>query len=289
MTTIFGLRLCVAVLISTAVLFTSTTTAEDIDGYWAFSDSSIEKIMSNYIEELKDEIEDPESIRGELENTFRNQYRRFETIGENKVIVTILFGHKSESAETGKPGITQYELLFEKLGTSDFKISNDQNPLMQGSVSKNQMDYTDIETGLEIKMRKVTRSELEMNLTEFHQELLKHTTPDGFIEPPEPPIIDPGDFFVTATLDKEPKIKESVPPVYPPELKRERIEGEVVLVFVVDEAGRARKIDVESSTDERFNQAAIEAVEATLFEPGEKDGKLVKTRIKLPISFTLRR
>ena len=274
------------ILIVTVTLMALTTSGEQINGYWTFTETSIEKIVSNYIEELKEEIENPDTFRSNLESSFENQYRKFEVTGENKVTVSIIHAEINETTDTRNPYITQHEFLYKGLGSSKFEISNDQSLLMHGILSKDLMDYTDIETGLQIQMRKISQEELESNLSEIQLLLLNYSMTDEFdyIQ-----LSDLDEFFVPAKLDKDPKIKKSVSPRYPPELKKERITGEVVLVFIVDEEGKPRNIEIGSSTDDRFNQAAIDALAATHFEPGEKDGKTVKTQLRLPITFTLKR
>ncbi len=89
-------------------------------------------------------------------------------------------------------------------------------------------------------------------------------------------------------LEKPPVPLVKVAPAYPPELKPSRIEGEVHLIFIVDEAGNVKRPKVSRSSNRKFNESAIKAIRQWKFEPGEKDGKKVKTRVALVMSFTLR-
>lgn len=95
--------------------------------------------------------------------------------------------------------------------------------------------------------------------------------------------------FEIADLDKPPVPLVRIAPVYPPELKRNRVQGTVNVVFIVDEFGNVKRPSIEKSTNREFNENALKAVRQWKFEPGEKDNKKVKTRVRLPLSFTLRR
>ena len=95
--------------------------------------------------------------------------------------------------------------------------------------------------------------------------------------------------FEIADLDKAPVPLVRIAPVYPPELKRNRVQGTVNVVFIVDELGNVKRPSIEKSSNREFNENAIKAVRQWKFEPGEKDNKKVKTRVRLPLAFTLRR
>jgi protein TonB len=95
--------------------------------------------------------------------------------------------------------------------------------------------------------------------------------------------------FEIADLDKAPVPLIKIAPVYPPELKRNRVQGTVNVVFIVDEFGNVKRPTIEKSSNREFNENALKAVRQWKFAPGEKDNKKVKTRVRLPLSFTLRR
>jgi TonB family protein len=58
------------------------------------------------------------------------------------------------------------------------------------------------------------------------------------------------------------------------------IEGVVVLDLIVDETGRAREITVVEGLDHGLTQAAIEALSACRFTPGERGGQRVPVRVR---------
>lgn len=95
------------------------------------------------------------------------------------------------------------------------------------------------------------------------------------------------DVFAVADLEKRPELMASVPPQYPPELRKARIEGLVTLVFVLDETGRVEDPRVESSTRPEFERPALEAVRKWKFRPGQKDGEPVRCYMRLPIRFRI--
>ncbi len=82
-----------------------------------------------------------------------------------------------------------------------------------------------------------------------------------------------------------PKAVYQAPPEYPDELVRQGISGKVTLVFVVDKSGRVKNIDIDETTDSRFNQAAIDALKKWRFEPGTKGGDPATFKLRQPMLF----
>jgi len=62
-------------------------------------------------------------------------------------------------------------------------------------------------------------------------------------------------------------VRVGIAPIYPPDLKRDRVQGVVDLVFIVMEDGSIAKLDVEESSSLAF---AIEAVQKWKFALGIK-------------------
>ena len=84
-----------------------------------------------------------------------------------------------------------------------------------------------------------------------------------------------------------PKIRTRVPAVFPAELRRAGVGGEVVVDFIVDETGKPFDIQVTQATHPAFGAAAAEAVKQWTFTPGMMDGRPVRTRMQAPLLFTL--
>ena len=97
------------------------------------------------------------------------------------------------------------------------------------------------------------------------------------------------EIFEISDLLVPPKPIKKVEPVYPPELKLQRVQSIVHLVFIVLEDGSVDDVRVRGMGSPAFVEAAIEAVKQWKFEPGIKDGRPVRTQVNLPIYFSLRR
>jgi TonB family protein len=76
-------------------------------------------------------------------------------------------------------------------------------------------------------------------------------------------------------------------PEYPVVLKTERIEGVVVLAFVVDTTGRIdmNSATVVKSTDQRFLDAVVAVLPGQRFIPAQLDGRKVKQLVSEPFYF----
>ena len=96
------------------------------------------------------------------------------------------------------------------------------------------------------------------------------------------PVYEPGNGVSAPVLVKE------VKPEYTAEAKKARIQGAVVLQGVVETDGSVADVQVGRSLDPGLDQEAIKAVKQWRFKPGLKDGKAVRVRIALEMSFTLR-
>jgi len=94
-------------------------------------------------------------------------------------------------------------------------------------------------------------------------------------------------LFDVSDLEKKPEVLSSVPPQYPAELRKARVEGAVTLIFVLDEEGRVAEPRVENSSRPEFEKPALDAVKRWKFKPGMKDGNPVRTYMRLPIRFRM--
>jgi protein TonB len=96
-----------------------------------------------------------------------------------------------------------------------------------------------------------------------------------------------GAIFSIAELDRHPEPVVQVAPVFPFNLKRDAIEGRVMVEFVVDSEGRVMGAVVVDSTHPGFEEAAVTGVGRWKFRPGQKNGRPVNTRMRVPILFRL--
>jgi periplasmic protein TonB len=91
--------------------------------------------------------------------------------------------------------------------------------------------------------------------------------------------------------DTQPSPIIRVQPVYPPDLARKGITGEVFVDFIVDTQGNVAEAVVSPESENapwQFRYSAIVAVWQWKFKPGLKDGVAVNTRVKVPLTFHLK-
>lgn len=87
-------------------------------------------------------------------------------------------------------------------------------------------------------------------------------------------------------LDAKLQLVSSRAPLFPLALKGRVAQGEAVVEFLVDEAGRARLPRVASASDPAFGWAAVQALAAWRFAPPKSGGKAVIIRVRVPFRFT---
>lgn len=96
-----------------------------------------------------------------------------------------------------------------------------------------------------------------------------------------------GAIFSIAELDRHPEPVVQVAPTFPFNLKRDSIEGRVVVEFVVDTEGRVLGTAAVESSHPGFEEAAVTGVGRWKFRPGQRNGRPVNTRMRVPILFRL--
>ena len=84
----------------------------------------------------------------------------------------------------------------------------------------------------------------------------------------------------------EANLIHEVPPQYPPEAGRARIEGTVVLMAVIGTDGSVKDVRVESGLP-ILAQAALDAVRQWRYKPYMVDGEPVEVESRITINFTL--
>lgn len=79
-----------------------------------------------------------------------------------------------------------------------------------------------------------------------------------------------------------------VKPVYTPEARQAKIQGQVGLSCIVLPDGSVADVEVVGPLDPGLDEQAIKAARQWRFKPGTKDGRPVMVRIDLDFTFTLR-
>lgn len=75
--------------------------------------------------------------------------------------------------------------------------------------------------------------------------------------------------------------------LYPPELRDARVQGTVYVQMVVTEQGRVEEVEIIRTADSRLNAASLKAIDSLRFQPGRVGGQVVRTRLTLPIQWTV--
>ena len=83
-----------------------------------------------------------------------------------------------------------------------------------------------------------------------------------------------------------PSLIKGVIPVYPKELKDQKISGTVTLSVLIDDQGVVQDATVVKTTNDAFSKPALDAVKKWTFNPAQQDGKPVALRVSIPIKFT---
>jgi RNA polymerase sigma factor (sigma-70 family) len=96
-----------------------------------------------------------------------------------------------------------------------------------------------------------------------------------------------GPIYEVGVLEQLPKPRSQARPQYPFEMRAAGIEGKVTVDFVVGANGEVAGARAVSSSRSEFEASAVEAVSRWQFDPGQKGGAAVNTRLQVPIVYTL--
>lgn len=107
---------------------------------------------------------------------------------------------------------------------------------------------------------------------------LKETDPDAL------PI--PADEILVTRM---PRLSTEVRIPYPPEAKKNKIQGAVVMDLLIDALGNVREAKLVSGPGFGLNEAAMEAIQKFKFEPAVIQDKAVAVRIRYAYRFELER
>ena len=110
--------------------------------------------------------------------------------------------------------------------------------------------------------------------------------------PPPPPLVEPDEPDVFGVAEVQPTLIGGLAGLqarleYPDLAIRAGIEGQVVVQFIVDERGNVIYPVVVRTPNEMLSQAALDAILASRFTPGQQMGRPVRVRFAVPVSFQL--
>jgi TonB family protein len=96
------------------------------------------------------------------------------------------------------------------------------------------------------------------------------------------------EYFRLKEVDTPPRLISPFPPQYPYYAKTNKIEGLVLVKFVVDTDGNAWEAEVvEANPEGIFDQSALDAIYHYKFEPAIKNGLPVPCIVRMPVKYTL--
>ena len=110
--------------------------------------------------------------------------------------------------------------------------------------------------------------------------------------PPPPPDDEEEERIIFEVVEDEPYPVGGLDAIYnnlqyPEIARRAGIEGVVVIQFIVDEHGNISDFSVLRDIGGGAANAAIDAIQATQWEPGRQRGRAVPVRFQIPIRFVL--
>ena len=109
------------------------------------------------------------------------------------------------------------------------------------------------------------------------------------LQPPPPPAAQAEDRSTPKLVSTVEYVREPAPR-YPPQSRRLREQGVVVLRVIIDERGAASSIEIETSSGHaRLDAAARDAVLRAAFRPYLEDGEPRRALVLIPIEFALNR
>ena len=87
-------------------------------------------------------------------------------------------------------------------------------------------------------------------------------------------------------IDRYPMAIKVAPPRYPFEAVKEKLQGRVVVGFILTKDAKIKDpYIVDANPPKIFDEAAIDAVLRSQYQPGYKDGKPVNVKVRTPILF----
>lgn len=106
----------------------------------------------------------------------------------------------------------------------------------------------------------------------------------------EVPLIEDPTYYTAKEVDVHPSALKAIRPAYPDEAASADVTGSVVLLLLLDEGGQVKDISVEEAEPPGYFEAsALKAFRHARFAPAQRGGKVVKSRIRIKVSYELER
>ncbi len=102
----------------------------------------------------------------------------------------------------------------------------------------------------------------------------------------EVPILPDTEYYPARRLDVLPRPVQEVPLRYPDSAAFSDVSGTVTLLLLIDETGIVTDAQVLSADPPGyFEEAAAESFRGTLFVPGQREGRAVRSRLAVEVNF----
>jgi len=94
-----------------------------------------------------------------------------------------------------------------------------------------------------------------------------------------------GAYLTPDQVDSPPVVIDQVPPDYPAAMRRNNLDGKVLVALIVLPNGKPDQVQLIEATHPLFADAAVEAVRHWRFKPALKNGVAVAAQMQLPLEF----
>lgn len=104
----------------------------------------------------------------------------------------------------------------------------------------------------------------------------------------EIPLLEDPTWYPAKQVDVHPTALNLIKPGYPDKAAEQGVEGKVVLLLLIDEAGVVKEATVaEANPEGIFEESALAAFREARFAPAQKNGRAVKSRVLIRVSYEL--
>lgn len=102
----------------------------------------------------------------------------------------------------------------------------------------------------------------------------------------EMPLIEDPTWYPAKQVDAHPVALNPIKPVYPEKGVELGVDGKVLLLLLIDEAGVVKEVSVaEADPEGIFEESALAAFRNARFTPAQKNGRAVKSRVLIRVSY----
>lgn len=104
----------------------------------------------------------------------------------------------------------------------------------------------------------------------------------------EVPLLEDPIYYPAKQLDVHPAALNPIKPVYPEKGVELGVDGKVILLLLIDEVGAVKEASVvEADPEGIFEESSLAAFRNARFAPAKKNGRAVKSRVLIRVSYEL--